>query len=421
MPTTRPLKIWLLKAGEPLPFKSNDVLLRTGRLAMELRARNHDVTWWTSAWDHRNKVWVEGPESEILPNGLRLVKLRGLGYSKNISLKRFRDHRKIAARFKELAPTMSPPDVIIASLPPYDSAFEAVEYGNSIGVPVIVDLRDEWPDLFLDRVPSFLRPLGRTILNKEFQLATSAIKGATALTSMMNGMLNWGLAKAKRNRSPNDRIFFLGADKAKPITEAPSKKLMALKAKVSTSVVVTYVGTFGIYADPRYLLSAARELPNVEFVFAGTGPLLSEMQSQAADLKNVTFTGWLGKDEMRELMQLTHFGVCPNTSYREALPNKALSFFAESKPVICFLQGEIERIIRDENIGACFGPSDSSALVKYLKNFDVKCESYISMTQRVQKIFGELFDAAKIYSEFADYVESMAVTYQTPRPVEVQI
>lgn len=421
MPKNRALNIWLLKAGEPLPLQSNSALLRTGLLAEELANRGHKVTWWTSAWDHRHKKWIEGSECETAANGVRLFLLRGLGYSRNISLRRFRDHRKIAARFSELAVDQPKPDVIVASLPPYDSAAAAVDFARAKGIPVVVDLRDEWPDLFLDKLPRFLRPLGRIALQSEFKLMQKAVRGATALTSMMDGMLNWGLKHAGRERRPLDRVFYLGAATPSAVGQVPSPTLNHLKEKVAGQIVVTYVGTFGVYADPRYLLQAATQLPKVAFVFAGEGPLLAEMKAAAKNQGNVYFPGWLSSGQIEELMSFTHFGICPNTSFREALPNKALSFFAAGKPVLCFLQGDIQKIVESEKIGYCFEPGNAQSLQQTLHGVDVNHREYIEMCERVKKTFAQRFDAKIIYAQFADYLENLAARPLAPKQYEMQV
>lgn len=420
MPRNKALNIWLLKAGEPLPLQEKEALLRMGLLAEELVGRGHHVTWWTSAWDHRHKKWLSGSDETLQLGGLRLILLRGLGYHRNISLRRLMDHRLIAQKFKAMSAQEPRPDVIVASLPPYDSAFEAVQFGRRNGVPVIVDLRDEWPDLFLDKIPNPFKSLGRLLLSREFALMKRAVSGATALTSMMEGMLKWGLERAGRQRAPGDQVYYLGAPKAAPVLEI-SSDLGDLKKRVEGKIVVTYVGTFGLYADPRYLLSAARQLPGVAFVFAGEGPLLSEMKKAASELKNVFFPGWLSSKKIGQLLSFSDYGICPNTTYREALPNKAISFFGSGLPVLCFLQGDIKTIIESERLGYCFDPADVDSLVSILKNLRRGDEAYLQMKRRVDLAFAEKFDGKMIYKRFADHIEQVARPIGREKVVESEV
>ena len=49
------MKVWLVKLGEPLPVDGNRRLHRYGILAEMLSQKGHEVTWWTSTFDHWDK------------------------------------------------------------------------------------------------------------------------------------------------------------------------------------------------------------------------------------------------------------------------------------------------------------------------------------------------------------------------------
>ena len=95
--------VWLITIGEPVPVGegAKDRLHRTGLFAALLAGWGHRVTWWTSAFDHFRKRPL-GPLGEVsLSPGLKAILLDGGGYSRNLSLARFRDHSRIARRFRE--------------------------------------------------------------------------------------------------------------------------------------------------------------------------------------------------------------------------------------------------------------------------------------------------------------------------------
>src|SRR5262249_61124298 len=76
------MKIWLITVGEPLPIESGQPrLLRTGILADLLARRGHQVTWWTSAFDHfRKRFHSPGNRAIEVRTGLSLRLLDGCGY-----------------------------------------------------------------------------------------------------------------------------------------------------------------------------------------------------------------------------------------------------------------------------------------------------------------------------------------------------
>src|SRR5262249_36225717 len=111
------------------------------------------------------------------------------------------------------------PDVILASLPTVELALSAVKYGQQRGVPVILDMRDMWPDIFVDHAPSVIRPGVRMLLSTFFADARPACAGATAITGITDDFLSWGLRRGGRSKSEWDRVFPLAYLTEPPRTE----------------------------------------------------------------------------------------------------------------------------------------------------------------------------------------------------------
>ena len=49
------------------------------------------------------------------------------------------------------------PDLILSSIPTSELSLEATKLGKKNNIPVILDIRDLWPDVFLDVLPNFFR------------------------------------------------------------------------------------------------------------------------------------------------------------------------------------------------------------------------------------------------------------------------
>ncbi len=195
------MNVWLLKIGEILPLQTGARRLRTAMLADKLTERGHNVLWWASSFDHFGKKWIFNKDMEFQVNErLRIKALKGMGYKKNISLSRFIDHRMIAWKFRKFALRIEKPDMIVASMPSYDLAFEAARYAKKHGIPVLVDIRDQWPDIFIENVPPRFRGMARLILKKEFLMLKSLLGMADGLLSMTDPLLKWGLSYAGRER-----------------------------------------------------------------------------------------------------------------------------------------------------------------------------------------------------------------------------
>jgi hypothetical protein len=125
------LNIWLIQPGEPLPVQENVKKMRTAHLAEKLIEKGHSIVWWTSAFDHVKKEWIVRRDTEMTPSpGVKITAMKGTGYSRNMSVSRFIDHRLVAQKFKQLSKRMEKPDIIIASTPPHDLAYQAVQFAK---------------------------------------------------------------------------------------------------------------------------------------------------------------------------------------------------------------------------------------------------------------------------------------------------
>src|SRR2546425_947828 len=119
-----------MQIGEPLPTRPVREM-RTALLCRKLAARGHSVLWWASAFDHFAKQWLFTDDTRTrVDSGLEILALKGCGYQDNLSLRRLVDHRLIARKFRRLSKSESRPDLIVASMPSHDLAYEAAVYAD---------------------------------------------------------------------------------------------------------------------------------------------------------------------------------------------------------------------------------------------------------------------------------------------------
>jgi glycosyltransferase involved in cell wall biosynthesis len=404
------LRIWLVTIGENLPLEPGIRLERTGMLAERLAREGHRVVWWTSAFNHYQKSWFVRGDAALQVAGITLRALKGFGYKKNISVRRFVDHRIIARKFKRISKTMEPPDVILAATPAYDLAFEAVRYAESHHVPVIVDIRDEWPDLFLTAVPRRWRGFARLVMASDFRMIKETMGGADALVAMMDTLLGWGLNYAGRARSLKDKVFYLG-NKRLP-SDIPSERASLALDRLDGKFVVTFIGTFVRNNDPSILLECAQSLSGLPiiFVLAGNGELFPEIEKQSRSRPNVLLPGWLDQRQMTVLLKRSHVGICPTAIKREAFPNKAFAYMAAGLPILSAFEGDIKNLIETYKIGYYFPPDDAAALTACILRLYQNKEAQKELAQNVKKVFDELFDAEMIYADYAKHIEMIAET-----------
>lgn len=121
-----------------------------------------------------------------------------------------------------------------------------------------------------------------------------------------------------------------------------------------------YVLYFGRYAEEKgiaTLIQACRELPDIPFVFAGTGPLKEDLSGIA----NVKDVGFLSGDALASLIRGARFSVYPSEWYENA-PFSVMESELEGTPVLGADIGGLPELIEDKKTGELFPSQDKEAL-----------------------------------------------------------
>lgn len=402
------MRIWLIQPGERLPLTPDVRKMRTAYLADTLVERGHEVVWWASAFDHFQKKWICEREEEFRVSDRLLIRcLRGCGYPSNICFRRIVDHRLVSWAFGKWARQSDRPDVIVASTPPYDLAYQAARYSERHEVPLLVDIRDPWPDLFLNHVPRILHPVARMALGREFQMMRRLCRSAVGVIGATGTFLELGLRYAGRPRNAWDRVFYLGYRPRR--AGAPSEKARAVAERCRGAFVVLFLGTLAAYHNPSVMIDAAKRLRDrrVVFVIAGDGELHDRLAAQAAELPNVVMTGWLGQGDIDSVLPLAHAGVCPTPFQIDLFPNKAFVYFSAGLPVLSAFQGDLQRLLTTEQAGYHFAPGDGEALAHAISLLESDRELHRRMSANALELFQRRFDVGTVYREYADLVEAI--------------
>lgn len=404
--------IWLLQTGEPLPVHSDVRKLRTGLIADKLVKKGHQVRWWVSGFEHQRKKQIFQEDQEVaLVNGSILQVLCGCGYQKNISLARYFDHWLIAKKFRKIAPQFPDPDLLLISMPCYLLAFEAARYAQKRNIPYIVDVRDLWPDIFVSAAPGKIgKTFARAILSPDYAKVEYLLKNARGITAMSESILLWALQKAKRQRSENDDVFYLGYKKYDQIQKQEQVNSMQLP-KTEGKRLIVFIGTFGLSYELSLLLDAAEYFyrqgnREIHFVLAGDGEQEGFLKKKAAALQNVTFTGWLGKKDISSLLKKASVGIIPCKSVVGAFPNKTFEYFSFGIPVLSSLEGEVADKINKFRMGFNYKHGDLSGLCEALKLITSDLVLRDQMALNAFDFFEKYGDAETLYLQYCNYIET---------------
>jgi glycosyltransferase involved in cell wall biosynthesis len=420
------MRVWLINPNEQVPSDGENVrLARMGLIAEELVRRGHDVLWWHSTFHHTSRTQraARNAEVTICPN-YRVRFLRSPGYRNSLSIGRLRHNRQLGREFFRQVAGLKRPELILSSLPVVELSYEAVRYGKSNGVPVVVDLRDMWPDMFLFHIPPWARGMGRLALAPLFRKARYACAHASALTGHTAEFVRWGLRVAGRTQTARDRDFPHGYPRP-VMTDVQRARAAEFWRQFgltddSNAAVICFFGTIGHVLDLEPVVAAARAIGperNVRFVFCGTGSKLDSLRRLAAEVPNVVLPGWVGVPEIQWLLQRSMAGLAPwkaTPDYEATISNKVIEYWSAGVPVLTSLsRGALVDLIGRHDCGMSYG-NGAGQLRRAIAQLLDRPEQRRQMSQNAARLFAERFDAAKVYGEMVGHLELIAAEKKYP-------
>lgn len=410
------MKVWLITIGEPLPHLEPEARkLRTAVLADQLEQAGHTVVWWSSRFSHHRKRHYVTKGQRGNGTSRRYVLLEGMAYHSNVSLRRLLNHLQIARDFSRLAPREAPPDLILCSFPTIELSLAAVHYANARGVPVLLDIRDLWPDLFLSPLPDWARPLGRALLHPYFLAARTALRECTAIIGISDQYLNWALKRAGRAATARDGFFPLGYQRAAVPPEEAERAGVALRqlGVDPARKICWFIGSLGKTYDLQPVLAAARRAQSqgndsLQFVISGQGEKLPALKAEASDLANVVFTGWVETPAIEYLGQNAWVGIQAYTAEApQGLANKLFEYLSFGLPVLSNLRGENEKFLARWGCGMQF--ADDEELAAAIRKLSEDEQRHATMKASAREA-SQAYCADQSYREYVRHLESFAGT-----------
>ena len=277
----KPLIVWIFQTGEPLQIDGNDSRpMRAINLSNFLVASGHEVVLWSSDFYHQKKEHRYKSNKRIkVSEKLEIRLLKSKGYIRNIGLSRMIDHFQLALSLrKELKNEKYPPDIAFIGYPPIEAAAVLSGWLSKRSVPILLDIKDQWPTLFIDALPRFTKSIGSIALWPYFYLAKKIISDSTGISSMSNGFIQWvkdfnGVDEAKSYNvfpltSPNDKSTHAELLDAKIWWDA-------IGVKTDDSIKICFVGSLSQAFEFKPIKKAAMmshsQEKDIKFIICGDG------------------------------------------------------------------------------------------------------------------------------------------------------
>lgn len=417
------MNVWIFQTGEPLHSDQGDPRpMRAMNLANTLVESGHSVTIWSSNFYHQEKHHRESCcDSKIIRINklLKIHLIQSRGYERNISLKRLLDHAELAVNLKKsLSKEENTPDVAFVGYPPIEFALVAVNWLKTKGVPSMLDVKDQWPHIFVDAFPKPVRPLARIIFSPYYYFGRKVLINATAFCSMAQGFLDWMSRFSGRPLLSSDCLVPLS-----PLPQAfPEESVnratnwwMEQGIGGDNQKRFFFVGSLSQAFDFEPIIEAARHAQennlNWQFVICGDGDNADQIKESFIGLSNVIFPGWIDRPKVVALAKLSTIGLAPykNTdNFISNLPNKIIDYLSLGKPIASPLQGEVERLIQDESVGIHYGRDHTSTLYELLREVCADPQTLAAMSEKAAAIYEKRFSGEKVYLELMERLVNLS-------------
>lgn len=120
---------------------------------------------------------------------------------------------------------------------------------------------------------------------------------------------------------------------------------------------VLFFGRYDVEKGIRIILAAARNLPEIDFIFAGKG----DFENEIDELPNIKNVGFQDKEGITNLIKNARFTVFPSICY-ENCPFSVIESIVNGTPVIGSNLGGVPELIDEGRTGLLFGADNVSEL-----------------------------------------------------------
>lgn len=407
------MKIWIVSVGEPLPTDGANVRLRRmGNLAALIAEdADNQVDWFSVSFDHyKKKQRVQKDTVIALKENYRMHLAYVNGYKRNVSVARIVHHalggKKI---FREMCRQTELPDVILASMEPLEMSSAAVRFGKKFDVPVIVDVRDLWPEIYYEVIPSQLHFLLNLYVGYCKGTLRKTMSRADSIVGLSPDFLNYGLKYAGRERTELDAVIPIAYPDYDYESYRGRYDILERFGICKDDFLAVFFGNFGNQFDFEPIVEAAgllKDHPHVKFVLCGTGIQMDDVKARCPD--NVIFTGWIEKEEIMTLSANGAVGIAPyidSMNYRKNTPNKFGEYLCASLPPLVSVDGMMQQMLSEFECGTKYdnGQQLASIVLSYYENE----EKLRTESARARDLYEKRFSGNVVNKEFEDQIEKL--------------
>lgn len=407
------MKIILINPYGPLPNegwrKYRNILL--GEV---LAKEHHEIVWYTSKFSHHFKKNRE----EEYDTGFDNFKVELIGsknYRNNISLNRLLFEITFCINLFYRLKKVKHVDLIIAADPSQFVGLLAGILAKKYKSKLILDLMDEWPELFEKVLSGRKKILIRPVVNFFKFLRKNNYQKADGVLALGKNYLN--LANSiSREGTPNELVYN-GVDvlKMNSWSEDSSYDLEEVNGNLSNrNIKCVYAGSLGMQGDNYDVEALLRASvffkdKNVDFYIAGSGEgknyLLDEIVKN--DLKNVFILGNLSAQKLARLYKFCDIGLALyGRGSNVDMPDKFYDYSSCGLAIIASLTGELKDVIVENNLGFYYEAGNYNDLIDKLSRL-IESTDLLGSCKENSKSIGLTYSVEKQFKKLLLLIEKL--------------
>jgi glycosyltransferase involved in cell wall biosynthesis len=403
------LDIWIISLFESTPIDNTRPMRFAGLTEAALKSGHH-ISHFSCTFRHSTKFerFPERKELEVKQNHT-LVFIYGPPYKANISWARMKSHdvftRNLLQEFKQ----RKKPDLVLVTLPPLSSVSAVCTWAEKNNIPVVVDIIDPWPDVFLTLAPKLLRPALKLCFFSFYNTLRQIFKRTTAVTSISKEYVQW--AKSFGTEFKYTGVFYPAVD-FKGVTRSLNAKP---RSSDDPKIRIIYAGNLASSYDIPCILSAAELLESkhpgrTEFVICGVGPQETLIRERMKVVGNIKYLGRLGHDDLMSQYANADLGLTQHVAgATQSVTYKFFDYLGAGLPILNSLQSEMSTLISENYLGLNNVPGNGHELAHNIELFLNDRNRLKQYKQNAVDFTAKNGDAEVVYSKMVGLLEQIAL------------
>jgi glycosyltransferase involved in cell wall biosynthesis len=407
------MKVWILQTGEPLQTDNNGArAMRAINLSNSLVSKGHEVTLWSANFDHFTKKHRYKESRTINYNANLQIKLiDSVGYKKNQGIKRLIDHAQLAFGLHFALKKKELPDIAFIGYPPIEVAWIMSRFLKKNSIPMVLDVKDMWPDVLLRALPSQARRVGKLFLSPYYYLMNSTFKAATSISSISQDFLDQSVKIACRAPNISDSVNYLTTIRPNYTDSEISNAqewLDRIGVLDNKQTRCSFVGSLTSVFDWDCVIEAFKN-SNTELVLAGDGPCFQDLKEKTKNIKNIVMLGRITGIQSKVLADRTNVFIAPYKSsleFSHSLPNKFFDAMEYGKPLLSSVAGSASQFIVKKNIGLIY--SDIPTLKMALNKLETNPDFFRQLGENAIDAYDKDFSGQIVYGKIINNLEKLS-------------